>query len=1038
MRCSAPLRFVLVLLSAGAIRQAAATDLPSSSVGYVLDPSGNPYVVPPDAVIDTRAVSGDAILASSGSGWDFTNRGQVLGSYHAIELGNGTLTNYGTFGSVTTTTVVMWSGGTVINARGALIAGKLDGIFLPNRNSVIINAGVIDGTYHNLADTQAGIHMPDGGTIDNAATGRIFGHANGIMAAPGTTVTNAGVIAADIGAAIDLSSGSAAPGAVTNSGTILGTGGNAILFGPADDRLVLTGTSRIVGIVDGGASASAGNTLVLGGAEAGSFDVSSLDPGAQYRNFGILQKQGSGTWTLTGGNSAAQAWQVGSGGIVVAGQLAGSLTALPEVSGLAITVAAGGALRAPSGSAITVNDASRIDNQAGGVIASGQAPAITAGAGATIANAGAISSEGGPAITTGTGATIANSGAISGNGGPAITAGAGATIANSGTLAGNGVALRLTGEASTVSLDTGSAISGDLDGSGGAGNALVLLGSGGLPGSAYGFETLAMRGTAWSLDGAVQAGATTVETGTLAVAGTLTSPAVTVAPGAALAGTGTIAGNVGMAGTIAPGVPPSADAMLSIGTLSVAGRYEQASSTVYRFDASHTGSDLVDVTGAAALSGGIVRARLRALALTAPESYRILSASDGLTGTFAGVESFNPFVRVSLDYDASNAYLRVARSFVFAGGTPNQIAVEKALDHGAFAEGADAPSDDFVAVAVQLMNLEGAAAYAAVDQLSAEAYAQLPNAHFAAARAGMNAIDARLAGGGADDSCTGRRREDTPQIARTCGWATVLGNTGRIGGYDTWLSQDINLAGVMAGLDYAWTPAFTSGAAFGYLHGNTFTHSLPVHGQFDSYQAIVYGRYATGPYWFRGALGYARNIDEMRRDILFTDMPREARGGRHGNQFFTTLRTGFDVPGAVPGVLAPFAGVEAQLVKLSGVTEAGADAVGLVLPSSSDSSIRSLLGTEWRYVSDAWRIDAAVAWVHTFGTNTLAIDARFAGAPASAFTVHGSGQNRNAVQLRLGAGFRPTLRTSVSFRYDGELGTHGSTHGGAISVSYRW
>jgi outer membrane autotransporter protein len=230
--------------------------------------------------------------------------------------------------------------------------------------------------------------------------------------------------------------------------------------------------------------------------------------------------------------------------------------------------------------------------------------------------------------------------------------------------------------------------------------------------------------------------------------------------------------------------------------------------------------------------------------------------------------------------------------------------------------------------------------------------------------------------------------------------------------------------------------------AFGYVHGNTFTHSLPVHGQFDSYQAVLYGRYTAGRYWFRQALGYARNIDEMRRDITFTEVPRRATGGAHGNQFFTALRTGVDLPLAMPGVLSPFAGAELQSVKLSGTTETGADSVNLVLPSRTTHSVRSLLGTEWRHLFDgpggAWRIDAAAAWVHTFGTNTLAIDARYAGAPATSFTVHGSGQSRNAAQLRLGMSVSPTPRSRLSIRYDGELGTHGSTHGGALGFSYHW
>jgi uncharacterized protein with beta-barrel porin domain len=1014
-------RIAVLLLFATAFRPLHATDLTSSEVGYKLSRADNPFVVVPGAIIDTRGNGAVAIDASGSSGWALTNNGTVYGGYNAVHLPLGTLTNFGVLASPGTTAVAMFAGGTVVNHAGAVIAGKLDGIYLGQSGSIVINAGDIAGDVFDYSSTQAAIHFAESGTVVNLATGRIVGHAHGILATPALTLDNAGLIASDEGAAIDLHSGPSAPASIVNSGTINGRSGVAIAFGPADDRLEITGTSRITGVVDGGAAGSAGNMLVLGGADAGSFDLSALGPAAQYRNFGILQKQGASIWTLTGANLDEQAWQVGGGGFVVAGQLTGSLTAQPGVTGLYIEVAPGGALQSPTTSAITLNGGSQIVN-AGTITASGAGvPAIRIGG-----------ADGPASVVNQPGATIA------GSQGPAIVADANVAIVNAGTLSGSGVAVQFTGANSTLTLDTGSALSGDLDGGNGAGNALILQGSGSLPGRAYNFPNFYMRGTDWLLDGTAEIGTSaTVETGTLRVNGTLASPAVAVSPGAALAGTGTVQGAVSVQGIVAPGntvLPTTPRAPLSVGTLSVVGSYSQAAGAVYQVDVSPTSNDLIDVTGPAALAGGMVQARLRALSLRPADTYRILSASGGLTGTFAGVTTLNPFATPSLAYDAGNAYLVVARGFALAGGTPNEIAVETALDRDAFAAGTNnAPSRDFLSVAVELFNQEGAGAYAAIDQLSAEAYAALPNAHYAAARAGMNAIDTRLA----DNTCTG-----AAPAARFCAWATVLGNTGRIGGYDTWLSQDINLAGVMAGVDYQWTPAFTGGMAFGYLHGNTFTHGLPVHGQFDSYQAVLYGRYTAGRFWFRQALGYARNIDDMRRDITFTEVPRTATGGAHGNQFFTALRTGVDLPLALPGVLSPFAGAELQSVKLSGTVESGADSVNLVLPSRTTHSVRSLLGTEWRHLFDgpggAWRIDAAAAWVHTFGTNTLAINARYAGAPATDFTVHGSGQNRNAAQLRLGMSVSPTPRSRLSIRYDGELGTHGSTHGGAVGFSYHW
>jgi hypothetical protein len=48
------------------------------------------------------------------------------------------------------------------------------------------------------------------------------------------------------------------------------------------------------------------------------------------------------------------------------------------------------------------------------------------------------------------------------------------------------------------------------------------------------------------------------------------------------------------------------------------------------------------------------------------------------------------------------------------------------------------------------------------------------------------------------DSRRARRRRGDPRV---CSWAAILCNTARIGGYDTWLTQQIDLAGAIAGVD---------------------------------------------------------------------------------------------------------------------------------------------------------------------------------------------------------------------------------------------
>jgi len=211
----------------------------------------------------------------------------------------------------------------------------------------------------------------------------------------------------------------------------------------------------------------------------------------------------------------------------------------------------------------------------------------------------------------------------------------------------------------------------------------------------------------------------------------LASPMIIVAPSAVLTGTGTLQGALTLQGTVAPGLTSAAVAgiqPLAIGTLSVAGSYKQAAGSLYEVDVSPQGNDLISVTGTATLQGGTVQARLRAGSFTRSDIYKIVSTTDGLTGSFSGMTTFNPFVSASLSYDADNAYIYVQRGFQFAGGTPNQIAVEAGLDHGIAGIGAGvAPTRDFLVVAGDLVNLEGSSAYAALDQLSAVFAAEHPD-----------------------------------------------------------------------------------------------------------------------------------------------------------------------------------------------------------------------------------------------------------------------------------------------------------------------
>ena len=126
---------------------------------------------------------------------------------------------------------------------------------------------------------------------------------------------------------------------IINSGTISGglsgdgvTRANAITFTGGTNILELQAGYNFIGNV---VAFSSADTLRLGGTSNASFDVSQI--GAQYLGFGIFQKIGSSTWTLTGTNAAALPWAINAGTLVVNGTMANSTMTVNGGSTLAGT-----------------------------------------------------------------------------------------------------------------------------------------------------------------------------------------------------------------------------------------------------------------------------------------------------------------------------------------------------------------------------------------------------------------------------------------------------------------------------------------------------------------------------------------------------------------------------------------------------------------------------------------------------------------------------------------------------------------------------
>jgi len=292
---------------------------------------------------------------------------------------------------------------------------------------------------------------------------------------PGATFLNTGLVAGGHGGAggsATVPAHAGSPGAggigiagagltITNAGTITGglsgdgvTRANAIAFTGGTNTLELWTGSSITGAVT---AFSAADTLRLGGPTSASFDVSQIGSGAQYRGFGVFQKTGSSTWTLTGTTGQVTPWTINGGVLSISsdanlGAAGGGVTLNSGTLATSATLATGrtmilggnGTVDTASGTTFTVNGSiagpGSLTKNGGGtmVLAVGNsysggttvnAGVLRLGPGGALASTGALTVNGGLFDLNGNTQTV---GALAGGGGT-IDLGSGTLITNSGS-----------------------------------------------------------------------------------------------------------------------------------------------------------------------------------------------------------------------------------------------------------------------------------------------------------------------------------------------------------------------------------------------------------------------------------------------------------------------------------------------------------------------------------------------------------------------------------------------------------------------------
>jgi fibronectin-binding autotransporter adhesin len=779
----------------------------------------------------------------------------------------------------------------------------------------------------------------------------------------------------------------------TFSGTFLGDGS---LEFEGSGTQIYTGT----GTLGGGLSVcacSTGSFIIRGGSLTLGMDIQ-VEGGTLVVDQGGKLDNGPAVFAVTSSAFATSTVRIDGAGTKVT---TGSALIVGFVEKAEVTISGGASLVGDSGAAVmSVGD--------------GTASALVTGAGSRWSIGGGGLSIGSFDGTGQASVTVAEDGAL-------VIASGDLGIGPEGTLnIGNG------GKAGTITLVAGAilndgAIVADFTDT--ATLAAAIDGTGTL--TKRGAGTLTLTGTN------TYTGGTTVSGGNLVVNGSIVS-SVTL-NGGMLGGTGSVGEIVANAGgTVAPGN--------SIGTLNVTGNVAFASGSTYQVEINPAGqSDRIVASGSATLSGGTVEVLAENGNYAASTSYTILTASGGVSGSFANVTSNLVFLTPSLAYDSNNVILtmtRTATSFPEVAGTRNQASIGRAAE----ALGAGNPVYD------TLLSGTAGEARAGFDLLSGEAHAQAVAVMIDESRLVRETILGRLRGplltapGGQvaaafSADLPGRKGAvampaPLPQ-PRYAFWGEAFGGAGNTNADGNAAGLSRRSGGALLGADVMLYEAPSSslkvGVAGGYSQSRFDLDARLSSGRLESGHAGLYAGARFGQLRLDAGAAYSWSESDIRRQVQIRGFGDALRLQRPGSvmQGFAELGYGFAFSGFA---LEPFAQLALIRVSTEAGTERGGAAALRVLSSDQTLGFATLgLRAEAQIGAMPLFARAMLGWRHGFGELTPQASTAFATGttPAQVFAAR---IDREALVAEAGLDWRMSQATALGLTYSAAIGERARDH----------
>ncbi|MDO5897510.1 autotransporter outer membrane beta-barrel domain-containing protein [Agrobacterium sp. Azo12] len=560
-------------------------------------------------------------------------------------------------------------------------------------------------------------------------------------------------------------------------------------------------------------------------------------------------------------------------------------------------------------------------------------------------------------------------------------------------------------------------------------------------------------------------GVTNVNGGSLLVSNVL-GGTVKVNNGGTIGGTGTIGTTtIGDGGILSPGGLETiiwarastfgAPSFNQIGTLTVDGNLTLRDGSTYAVDLSGTTSDLVHVDGQASIEDGAdvkVTSLDDATSYQQTQKYTILNADGGLTGKFSElINTSSAFLDITTSYDDYNAYLNVSvKGSGNTGTNPNPFSrVARTGNQKSLAGALDSldqtPGSASLKLYNDLLQLSEDDALQAYQQLSGDVYATAQGAFTQTNRAVNTALNSRvravtdgvaapssMALGYAEEKKAAKDERfaafepkeafDTDRFAT---WVNGFGSWGKVSGVDGGSDTDTANGGVIFGGDMMVGSDWRVGVLGGY--SRSFFDTDSSNGASTNYHLGGYAGTKWGPVAFRTGLNYTwHNVDTSR---TITALGETLSGDYDGSSFnaYGELAYRLDVG---KSALEPFAALAHSRTRTDGFTETGGTAALTVDDSSMNTTFTTIglrASTDLDIAGVASVARGTIGWMHAFGDVDPVSSARFA--TGDSFSVTSTPVDRNAALLEAGVDLTITPASTLSFTYNGQIGSNAYDHG---------